>query len=240
MRLKTTLMIMSIMILLVFTTSCNGDTDVKFVTGNVIYGAPTGNAPVYIPEPVEDNTETSEQPRLINNTPDQGTSVSANDTGTESQPSDEYYGDILQDNDEYNGIKIYDNEEEPDTIQTKQEELLNSIKCDKEKVILGYHSCYRLNSGNAVITLKNQGKQELSGLWFNIEVDEKKNYESVTQKMGYLQYAEFVLPLNTWETRYRSSDRIIIMPEIITINGNKACPNLALLLEPLQNCNALQ
>lgn len=122
------------------------------------------------------------------------------------------------------------------TVTTSQEEITSSIQCDREKVDLGYKACHNTTNGMVKVILRNVGYDYITGLLFNINVDGKPNYESTDKGIGVMEYVEYILDLPRWNRKYGSTDRIIIIPLTKTAEGEKACPNVALLLEPQSSC----
>ena len=224
MRRHTAFLVIGLIVLVMFTSSCNR-TEVQYITGKVVYSEPA---------------ELSSPNDFVRSNQRNATGVRTN-RSSDSMTSD---STILQENRSsiidysYDNLRSEDEEQKP--IVTTEESVLDAKKCDDEKVIPGYHSCYRLASGNVAVVLKNQGREKMIGLWFNIEVNNKANYESIRSDIEFMGYTELVLPLNRWTEKYGSADRIIIMPEIATEQGDKTCPNRALLLQPSMSCWAMQ
>ena len=122
------------------------------------------------------------------------------------------------------------------TVTKSEDEIIGSMTCDEDRINLGYKLCYNTSEGKVKIYLKNSGYDDIVSLWFNIEVDEKPHYESSNVGLYGDEFVEYVLDLPEWQRKYGNTDRIIIVPLRMTSEGKKACPNRALLLEPLTSC----
>lgn len=126
------------------------------------------------------------------------------------------------------------------TVTKSHKEILSSMECNEDHINLGYKTCYNTTEGYAKIYLKNSGYDDIPGLWFNVEVNEKSHYESTDIGLYGDDFVEYILDLPKWREEYGSTDRIIIIPLRETADGVKACPNRALLLEPQQSCTTYE
>ncbi|HLC47289.1 MAG TPA: hypothetical protein VJI75_06210 [Candidatus Nanoarchaeia archaeon] len=225
--------IVLIIAVLMLVASCGtNETQVKYITGKSIYASPAPSAAQQPSKPAASIPEVNSSTLVKDST----VTIPKNISGQKAAPNSSVIPGVKTSS---TGAKVYYGTEEHTPIESQERNQLNAMRCDDTQIILGYHSCYNLTSGNAVVTLKNQGQTEITGLWFNIEIDGKAHYESISQSLRFLQYGEFILPVPRWAKKYGSADRIIIIPEIYTRQGNKACPNCALLLVPSQSCNNL-
>ncbi len=134
----------------------------------------------------------------------------------------------------------FDSKEPAEAVVTKErEEILDSMQCDHDRIMLGFRSCYNTSDGKAVIYLRSSGYNDIPGLWFNIEVNDKSNYESTSKGLYGDGFVEYTLDLPEWKEKYGSTDRIIIIP-LREKNGKEyMCHNRALLLEPKESCRRM-
>ena len=125
------------------------------------------------------------------------------------------------------------------TVTRERDEIMSSMKCDRDRVMLGFRSCYNTSNGKAAVYLKSSGYNDIPGLWFNIEVDDKPNYEYTSRGLYGDGFVEYTLDLPEWSQKYGSADRILIIPVREKSGERFMCHNRALLLEPKESCTQL-